>query len=41
MAIPAGATLTVRGRFPYARFFNFSVYLFERNTFVNACSYIP
>jgi len=36
MAIPAGATLTVRGRFPHARFFNFSVYLFERNTFVNA-----
>jgi hypothetical protein len=36
MTIPAGATLTVRGRFPYARFFNFSIYLFERHTFVNA-----
>src|SRR5882724_6301464 len=36
MSVPAGATLTVRGRFPHARFFNFSVYIFERNTFVNA-----
>jgi hypothetical protein len=36
MVIPAGTTLTVHGRFPYVRFFNFSVYLFERSTFVNA-----
>lgn len=36
MALPAGATLTLKGRFPYARFFNFSIYLFERHTFVNA-----
>ena len=36
MAIPASAELTVHGRFPHVRFFNFSIYLFERNTFVNA-----
>jgi len=36
MAMPAGTDLTVRGKFPHARFFNFSIYLFERNTFVNA-----
>jgi hypothetical protein len=36
MAFPAGATLTIRGRFPYVRFFNVSVYLFEHSTFVNA-----
>jgi hypothetical protein len=36
MTIPAGAALTVRGRFSHARFFNFSVYIFERSTFVNA-----
>jgi hypothetical protein len=36
MNIPAGADLTVHGRFPHVRFFNFSIYLFERNTFVNA-----
>ena len=36
VAIPVSARLTVHGRFPYARFFNFSVYLYERNTFVNA-----
>jgi hypothetical protein len=35
IAIPAGTELTVRGRFPHVRFFNFSIYLFERNTFVN------
>src|SRR6266581_2148093 len=36
IAMPAGAGLTVHGRFPHVRFFNFSIYLFERNTFVNA-----
>ncbi len=36
MNIPAGAELTVRGRFPYVRYFSFSIYLFERNTFVAA-----
>jgi hypothetical protein len=36
MTIPAGTELTVRGRFPYVRYFAFSVYLFERNTFVAA-----
>ena len=36
MTIPAGADLTVHGWFPHVRFFNFSIYLFERNTFVNA-----
>jgi hypothetical protein len=36
MFIPAGSDLTVHGRFPHVRFFNFSIYLFERNTFVNA-----
>lgn len=36
MKLPAGAELTVHGWFPHVRFFNFSIYLFERNTFVNA-----
>jgi len=36
MSIPAGADLAVHGRYPHVRFFNFSIYLFERNTFVNA-----
>jgi hypothetical protein len=36
MNIPAGAELTVHGWFPHVRFFNFSIYLFERNTFVGA-----
>jgi hypothetical protein len=36
MNIPAGAELTVNGWFPHVRFFNFSIYLYERNTFVNA-----
>ncbi len=36
MEMPAGADLTVRGQFPHVRFFNFSIYIFERNTFVNA-----
>ncbi len=34
MEIPAGADLTVRGRFPHVRYFKFSIYVFERNTFV-------
>jgi hypothetical protein len=33
-AMPAGCSLTLRGRFPYARFFQFALYKFERNTFV-------
>jgi hypothetical protein len=36
MVLPAGTDLAVHGRFPHVRFFNFSIYLFERNTFVNA-----
>jgi hypothetical protein len=34
MMLPPGSTLTVRGRFPYAGYFKFSVYGFENNTFV-------
>ncbi len=33
-AMPAGSSLTLRGKFPYARFFQFELYRFERNTFV-------
>jgi hypothetical protein len=33
-AMPAGSSLTLRGRFPYVRFFQFALYKFERNTFV-------
>ncbi|QDT45685.1 hypothetical protein Pan241w_58120 [Gimesia alba] len=33
-AMPAGSTMTLRGKFPYARFFQFALYKFERNTFV-------
>ncbi len=33
-AMPAGSSLTLRGTFPYARFFQFALYKFERNTFV-------
>jgi len=33
-AMPAGSSLTLRGRFPFARFFQFALYRFERNTFV-------
>jgi len=36
IALPAGTELTVRGRFPHVRFFNFSIYQWERNTFVSA-----
>ena len=34
MEMPAGSSLTLRGRFPYARYFKLSLYKFERNTFV-------
>jgi hypothetical protein len=34
LAMPAGSSLTIRGRFPYARYFKFNLYKFERNTFV-------
>src|SRR6266536_3102652 len=34
MEIPAGAELTVRGRYPHVRYFKFSIYVHERNTFV-------
>src|SRR5262245_12233246 len=33
-AMPAGSSLTLRGRFPYARFFEFAPYKQERKTFV-------
>ncbi len=29
-----GTDLTIRGRFPHARYFKFALYVFERNTFV-------
>ena len=34
MVMPAGSSLTIRGRFPYARYFKFALYKFEHNTFV-------
>jgi hypothetical protein len=34
MVLPAGSALTIRGRFPYVRYFKFSVYAFEHHTFV-------
>lgn len=34
LAMPAGSSLTIHGRFPYARYFKFSLYAFEHNTFV-------
>lgn len=33
-AMPSGSSMTLRGTFPYARFFQFALYKFERNTFV-------
>ncbi len=33
-AMPPGSRMTLRGRFPYARFFQFALYKFERETFV-------
>ncbi len=34
LVMPAGSSLTIQGRFPYARYFKFSLYKFERSTFV-------
>jgi hypothetical protein len=34
MVLPAGSSLTIHGRFPYARYFKFNFYAFEHNTFV-------
>lgn len=36
ISMPAGAKLTIRSQFPHTRFFNFSIYILERSTFVNA-----
>ncbi|WP_169972704.1 hypothetical protein [Tautonia rosea] len=33
-AMPPGSSMTLRGSFPYARFFQFAIYKFERETFV-------
>jgi hypothetical protein len=32
--MPAGSALTIKGRFPHARYFKFNAYKFEHNTFV-------
>jgi hypothetical protein len=34
LVMPAGSSLTIRGRYPHARYFKFNLYKFERNTFV-------
>lgn len=34
LVMPAGSSLTIRGRFPCARYFKFNLYKFERDTFV-------
>ena len=34
LEMPPGTNLTIRGRFPYARYFKIALYEFERNTFV-------
>jgi hypothetical protein len=34
LVMPAGSSLTIRGRFPHARYFKFNLYKFERHTFV-------
>ena len=34
MVLPAGTSLSIHGRFPYARYFKFNFYKFEHNTFV-------
>lgn len=36
LAMPAGTTLTFRGRYPHARYLKFALYRWERNTFVSA-----
>lgn len=33
-AVPAGSSMTLRGKFPNSRFFQFALYKFERSTFV-------
>ncbi|QEG33221.1 hypothetical protein [Bythopirellula goksoeyrii] len=33
-SMPAGSSMTLRGEFPYARFFQFALYKWEHNTFV-------
>jgi hypothetical protein len=34
LVMPAASSLTIRGRYPYARYFKFNLYKFERSTFV-------
>jgi hypothetical protein len=34
LVMPAGSSLTIHGRFPYARYFKFNMYKFEHNTYV-------
>jgi hypothetical protein len=34
MVMPTGSSITVRSKFPHARYFNMSLYKFEHNTFV-------
>lgn len=34
LGMPPGTDLTIRGRFPFARYFKIALYRFERNTFV-------
>ena len=34
LEMPPGTDLTIRGRFPFARYFKIALYRFERNTFV-------
>jgi hypothetical protein len=34
LVMPAGSSLTIHGRFPYARYFKFNLYEFAHNTFV-------
>jgi hypothetical protein len=34
LVMPAGASLTIRGKFPHARYFKLAMYRFERSTFV-------
>ncbi|MBI3797847.1 MAG: hypothetical protein HY268_12880 [Deltaproteobacteria bacterium] len=34
MMMPAGSSLTIRGKFPHARYFKLALYRFERNTFI-------
>jgi hypothetical protein len=34
LVMPPGSSLTVRGKFPHARYFKIALYRFERNTFI-------